>query len=298
MKSFNEIYEQVYKESYGELETLRKERAKKVSIFILIVAVVVLTTSILINTLFPFIFVAGLIILVIGIANNSTKYTTSFKENIIQPFVKNADENLSYFPKQGIPSALYRRGGFEQHYDNYYTEDLIKGVLDNKYEVKMAEVRTEEETTDSDGDRHTYTLFHGIFGNVECSKDITTTLKVHSDKGFLGSIFKGKTKVDMDSEEFEKYFDVYGDNKIIAMQILTSDVMAMMIDFRTQHKIKYELTIKDKQIFIRFHTGEVFEPKLFKDSLDYNMLKRYYDIIDFIFKVSREINKAIDATEI
>ena len=30
---------------------------------------------------------------------------------------------------------------------------------------------------------------------------------------------------------------------------------------------KYEMTIKNNQMFIRFHTGPVFEPKLFKNSL-------------------------------
>ena len=68
-------------------------------------------------------------------------------------------------------------------------------------------------------------------------------------------MFKGKTKIEMDSQEFEKYFDIYGENKIIAMQILTADVMNTMIEFREQSKIQYELTIKQDQIYIRFHTG-------------------------------------------
>jgi len=72
----------------------------------------------------------------------------------------------------------------------------------------------------------------------------------------------------------------------------------MMIQFREESKIKYELTIKENQIYIRFHTGEVFEPKMFTNSLDYDMLKKYYDIIEFIFRVTREINKVIENTEI
>ena len=49
---------------------------------------------------------------------------------------------------------------------------------------------------------------------------------------------------------------------------------------------------------IRFHTGNMFEPKLFKSSLDYNMLKEYYDIIEFVIRVTKEINKVIENTEI
>ena len=98
-------------------------------------------------------------------------------------------------------------GEFEG-YDNYYTEDLIIGKLDEKYNFQMAEVKTEEESTDSDGDTHTSIVFYGLFGNIECAKNIGTKFKVRSDKGIFGKMFKGKTKVEMDSQEFEKYFDV------------------------------------------------------------------------------------------
>jgi len=37
---------------------------------------------------------------------------------------------------------------------------------------------------------------------------------------------------------------------------------------------------------------------MFTNSLDYDMLKKYYDIIEFIFRVTREINKVIENTEI
>jgi len=306
MKSFNEIYEEIYRQNHKELETLRKSRAKRAGI---IIAITLLFIAFLIylalkaggNNFKLFgvmaLFSIGIMVVVIISAVNKGKYTALFKQKVIEPFIKNIDENLNYNPNGKIESSLYRKGEFEG-FDRYSSEDAIEGILDGKYRVRMAEVHTEDESTDSDGNTHTYTLFYGIFGNIECAKDIKTNLKIRSDKGVLGNIFKGKTKLEMDSTEFEKYFDINAENKIIAMQILTSDVMQMMIEFREQSKIKYELTIKENQIYIRFHTGEVFEPKMFTHALDYDMLKRYYDIIDFIFKVSREINKVIENTEI
>ena len=82
------------------------------------------------------------------------------------------------------------------------------------------------------------------------------------------------------------------------MQILTADIMEMLIEFKKASKIEYELTLKGNQIYLRFFTGAVFEPNILKKSLDYNTLKRYYDIIEFIFKVTRSINKVIEETEI
>ncbi len=311
MKSFNEVYEQVHKESFEDLEILRKKAKRKLFRSLLIIGIVIVFVVFFFKkansdyfmsgrqTIFLFYFSAVIVMISIIVitAISKTKYTPTFKEKVIGPFIKNIDENLQYRPNEGISSVIYRMGEFEG-YDNYYTEDLIIGKLDEKYNFQMAEVRTEEESTDSDGDTHTYTVFHGLFGNVECAKNIETTFKVRSDKGVLGKMFKGKTKVEMDSQEFEKYFDVYGDNKIIVMQILTSEVMSTMIDFIQQSKIKYELTINKDQMYIRFHTGGVFEPSLFKNSLDYSMLKKYYDIIDFVFKVTREINSVIEKVEI
>lgn len=313
MKSFNEIYEELHNESNEELEKLRKSKARK-SLILIIVAVVALiaiiypTLAKTQNSEFPynilssaykivFVITNVMIIIIIVTALNKTKFTATFKEKVIAPFIKNIDENLQYYPNKGLTSNMYRNGEFES-YNCYHSEDLIEGILDGKYAVSIAEVHTEKESTDSDGDTTKSTVFYGIFGNIECSKDITTTLKIHSDKGFLGNLFKEKQKIEMDSREFEKHFDVYGDNKIITMQILTSDIMAMLIDFKNEKKIKYEMTIKNNQIYIRFHTGPVFEPQLFKSALDYDMLKKYYDIIDFVFKVSRAINKAIENTEI
>lgn len=304
MKSFNEVYEEIYKNNYEELENLRKSRTKRTLILlaiafagIFIIMKTVMNSGMAGFFFFPWIMVISIILIVLITATNKGKYTTIFKQKVIEPLVKNVDENLNYDARKGIPSSIYRKGEFE-HFDLYSSEDEIEGILDGKYKVLMAEVHTQEETRDSEGRRSTYTLFHGIFGNVECSKNIGTELKVHSDKGFLGKLFAGKEKLEMDSSEFEKHFDVYANNKIIAMQILTSDIMDMMINFRERSKIKYEITIKENEIYIRFHTGEVFEPKMFTNSLDYDMLKRYYDIIDFIFKVSREINKVIENTEI
>lgn len=303
MKSFNEIYEEIYKTNYEDLEDLRKSRAKRTKILIVvaILGMFFIMKSAVNNVTFsvfiPFFLVIGIMVVVIISAVNKEKYTKIFKQKVIEPFVKNIDKDLKYNPTKGVSSVLYGRGEFEL-FDIYSSEDEIEGILDDKYAIRMAEVHTEDVSRDSDGHTHTTTLFHGIFGNVECAKNIGTELKIHSDKGILGKLFKEKTKLEMDSSEFEKHFDVYADNSIIAMQILTSDIMDMMIQFREESKIKYELTIKENQIYIRFHTGEVFEPKMFTNSLDYNMLKRYYDIIDFVFKVSRGINKAIENTEI
>lgn len=310
MRSFDEIYNNLTSrktKSIAEIERLRK-RQLLITLAIIIGAITVVglllspwiknIPSFIVPFFIPAVYV-GLIVAMIFIVavGQGTNYRSRFKKNIIEKFIKECDSNLSFHPRGKMSQDTYIQGEFER-YDNYYSEDLIEGMLDGKYPVSMAEVTTENESTDSEGNKTSSTVFHGIFGHIESSKEISGSIKIHSDKGIFGKMFKKENKIEMDSSEFEKSFDVYATDPIVAMQILTSDIMEMLIEFKKSSRINYEITIKGKMIYIRFHTGSVFEPKAFRKTLDYNMLKRYYDIIEFIFRVARSINKVIEETEI
>lgn len=299
MRNFNEVYEKLYAEKNEKLELLRKQKASKILMVIIVTIIVAIFGISRLSTLgFMLAFFAcAIAIICSAIISSKYNYAGTFKKEVIETFIKECDSNLNFYPSRGISSDVYRQGEFEG-YDNYYSEDLIEGILDEKYGVMMSEVRTEDESTDSEGNTTTTTVFHGIFGQVDCAKPIPGFIKIHSDKGFFGKVFGKKNKIEMDSSEFEKHFDVYGLNPIVTMQILTSDIMEMLIEFKEKSKIKYEITLKDAKMYIRFHTGGVFEPKLFGQSLDFNTLKKYYDIIDFIFKVTKSVNKVIAETEI
>lgn len=307
MKSFNEIYEQIYKDNNEELSKLNRKNKIYIMLFILAIIPSILCilnifstdkSSKLVTIIVALIIIIVDIKLIKSINSCNSKYKKMFKNNVITAFVKNVDKNINYYPEKGISSTIYLNGEFERHFDIYSSEDAIEGILDEKYKVRMAEVHTQIESEDSEGNTTTNTLFRGIFGNVECAKNTNIKLKAHIDKGIFENLFKNKSKIEMDSSEFEKYFDINTDNKIVAMQILTSDVVELMIKFREESKIKYEFTLNNNQIYLRFHTGAVFEPRYFKGALDYDTLKKYYDIVNFVFEVTREINKAIETANL
>ena len=56
----------------------------------------------------------------------------------------------------------------------------------------------------------------------------------------------------MDSSEFENLFYVYSDNSIVAMQILTSDIMEKLVAFEKRLDIHYELIVTGTEVFMRF----------------------------------------------
>ncbi len=308
MRSFDEIYNKLATdkaETVTELEKLRKRQAiLSTCVIIEVIVLFVIGFGVSLGFLgksgkniFAIFFCFGAVAVSVILISKNQQYRKKFKKEIIEPFIKEFDRNLSFYPERQMDSSTYRRGEFER-YDVYHAEDLIEGILDGKYSVTMANVKTESVKTDSEGHTSKSTIFHGIFGEITCSKKIPGYIKIHSNKGAQGILFNQGNKIEMDSSEFEKVFDVYGTNPIVVMQILTADIMEMLVEFKKNNKTTYELTIKDGAIYIRFHVGDAFEPNELKKTLDYNNLKKYYDMIKFIFSVTTSINKVIEETEI
>ena len=82
------------------------------------------------------------------------------------------------------------------------------------------------------------------------------------------------------------------------MQILTPDTMNLMLDFIEKYNIKFEITIDKYNIYTRFYTGSIFEPTESKYAFSKDYLKKYYDLINFVFDFTKLINKAVNETYI
>lgn len=297
MKNFNEIYENVLKSSKTELESLRRKNLYQIIIIVIILItlfVIVVNTNNQIMKL-----MIGVIIVLSPILNYHSKssYRTVYKESVVKTFIKNYDEHLEYEPLKGIDTNIYKQGQFEG-YDEYYSEDLIVGYID-EHKISIAEVHTQNESEDSDGKKTYSTVFHGLFGVCKFNNSYNGAIKIRSNKKLLGKIFEDKKrKIEMDSSQFEKHFDVYADDQIQAMQLLTSDIMNMMIEFIEQSGIKFELTINHNKLYIRFKTGEMFEGNMFKSSVDFDTLKKTYDVINFTFDITKALIKVIEETQV
>lgn len=299
MKNFNNIYEQIYKQCATPMEEMRREAQKGMIKVFLIAGIIGILFGCYyhnliskIMTFFIVVFPATALYSVISKKNKN--YNKFFKDNVIKTFVKEYSEDLNYIPTQGLSKLIYSQGEFES-YDLYYTEDLIQGVIEDKYDVTMAEVHTMNESTDEDGNTSRTTVFHGLVAKIDFEKQVKAQIKIRKDKIKL---FNKETRVEMDSGEFEENFDVYATDKIIAMQILTADIMQMMLDFKQKNGLRPELTLSGNTLIVRFATGNLFEAKVFEDSLDYKTLKKYYDTINFTLDLAKSFVKNIEETEI
>ena len=244
-----------------------------------------------------FIFFVNLIAFVITclISKKQNAYKLEFKQVIIKKLIDNFYDNLEYYPLKEMPERIYEKPNYNEYYNEYHSEDYFEGQIKNKYYIDMAEVFTEhvETHTDSEGNTHTTrtTIFHGLFAKVTSEKSITSELRIVQDK--IGKY--NKNRLNMDSSEFEKYFDVITDNKIIAMQLLTADVMEEMIEFENKTNMKYDIVVKENEIYLRFHCGDMFEPQsVRKGIINKAQLEKYFYMLNFTYNLSNRLIELIN----
>ncbi|MEE0865365.1 MAG: DUF3137 domain-containing protein [Clostridia bacterium] len=256
--------------------------------------------------LFPYIFIIPPILIIdvfilaiisLAFSKKTRLYNDVFKEKVMDKIFRNFLNDADYIPKKEMPQSIYREGKYDGYYNRYYSDDYVEGNIDDKYLIKMAEVTTEHEktTTDSDGNTHTETttIFSGLFAKINIGKSIKTELRIGTNR----TISK-KKRLEMDSDEFEKYFDVSSTNDIVGMQILTHDIMDMLVDFRNKLKMPLDILIRDDMMYIRLHVGKMFEAKFNKNAvIDKQILQRYFDIVNFIYSLSKKMIKTIEETE-
>ena len=134
-----------------------------------------------------------------------------------------------------------------------------------------------------------YLQLHGI------NKSINDEIRIKKNKILLKEY---EYKVEMDSREFEKYFDVYAKSNIVAMEILTHDIMEELISFYQKYETNFEILIKNNNVYIRFDTGAMFEPNILKKAHDIDTLWIYYSVLQFVTNVTTKINKLLKEIEI
>ena len=185
----------------------------------------------------------------------------------------------------------YVKAHFEDEEPIFFqADDFISGNLENDIQINMTDLAIKVQDN-----KNNVQVFLGMFVYFRCNKNIGTYIEILKNKS-TGT--KQGDRMQMDSGEFEKYFNVFSNNKIIAMQLLTSDVMTDLIDFYNKYKINFEIVIREDTVYMRFFTGNMFEPKISKNPIDKSVLFVYYSILKFIIEISNKIYKTIQETEV
>ena len=182
--NFDEIYEYVKKECFGEVEAERK-RINKIRNTSLIIGFSISILLFIVLQSFNILPILITLIVTYVLSTYNSNYTSIYKDKIIKSFIKAYDNNLVYLKDRGISSSIYAKAGFESNYDKFISDDLIEGTIDD-CPILFAEVHTKKEYEDDKGNTSYQTIFHGTFACSEIKQEIHDKITIHNDKGFLG----------------------------------------------------------------------------------------------------------------
>ena len=289
-KNFKEIYDNIYQNCGIEIEKKRKETLKKdiLAFAIAVVVWVLILASGLSRLIFVFIilFIITIIALSIAIVKINKQYKKMFKENVINEIVKQSNPSFVYSDNKGIRETEYSESKFDFGWDRYHSEDMIEGKLEDGSLLKMSQVHTEEEheTTDSDGHTSTtyVTTFMGLYGIIKLKTATNADFSIINNSKL--SKFN-KNRIEMESTEFEKYYDVFSGSKDSgirqnAMEILTPDAIESLVKIRNLFEQSINIRVYKDKIYFRIGVGDIFEAPTFKSSVNFEMLQKYFLIID------------------
>ena len=279
-------FEEIYKKIISELNAEDIEKSKKVKFeskeIIMLVILFIIT---LFTCIFPIFFA---VLLIMYISKKNKNKNQFFKQNVMAKMVKYYNDSFEYNANMGIGSAEYNQI-WKEYYDRYYTEDDIKGILANNYSFEMSNVTTQVVSTDSEGRESVSNIFSGVFARIDLPMDFMSELYICEKSRDI----KDQEKIKMDSSEFEKHVNVYGQNKMTAFQLLTLDIMQMLIDYEKQSKIEFEMCIKNDKLYIRFFIGDIFELGMAEDVTNHDVIQKHYYILHFIVKFSEKLSNII-----
>lgn len=281
-RNFNEIYQKICSNGVEELTELRKKSnfALIMLIVLIVLGAIVFVTAKEANALCIICPLGAIVALVNYIVSNS-KYKKAFKSAVMEKLVSYYDENLRFQANSGVSRADYNAGGFSDNYDHFYSEDLITGTINNELILKMSQVKTTRQETRTDSEGHTttetVTVFYGLYGMVDIGNSRIPEFSITSNN-VLNRF--SKSRIEMDSSEFEKNFDIFGIDKVRIMEIFTSDLIEQFNKFTNNSKDAIQIKTTPRTLFFRIHCGEAFEAPKMKSAIDFDTLYKYFYMID------------------
>ncbi len=326
-EKFEELYAKLANEYGKELEKQKREVAAErkqnnkilmiVFVIIFLIAIIVSIFILTRNTIDEemkknmsgFIMIGAFVMIAViyGKMSKHSKteeFWNNYKSKIMIPIIKSFNDTLEYRTKEGILSEVYKNAEFEE-YNIYSSGNLITGNIEKNCKIEIAEVTSEYKYIDGNNETHIKPRFDGIFVAIEAPKPFQTKVYIRQDRkeGNVKKLLMNPLSFDhlrqqLDSQEFEEHFDVYAENPVIAMQLLTSDIMQMLVEFYKEIGNMFEVTIKNDYIYIRLWDESILKVNSIKGAaLEKENVYRNYKVLEFIVNLSEEMVKLINETQ-
>ena len=218
-----------------------------------------------------FILVPGLIVSTLLMNKPRQRYRAAFKQAYVRRALQSVFTNLYYDPERGISYETIAATRMMNMGDRFHSEDYISGrYKDIPFEQSDVHIEEEQQSTDSEGHTHTeyVTIFRGRWMIFDFNKEFRANVQI-AQKGFRTAKrkrFFGKKetlfkKVELESETFNKEFQVYAQNEHDAFYIITPAFMERIEGLAAQNKGKMMFCFVGQRLHIAIHDNkDSFEP--------------------------------------
>lgn len=256
--------------TFEQLDEMRQKLKKKYTIFIIIgviVSLIGLIISLAMEMPPIFLFVGAVLTFIIAMIcchKQAREYSLAFKNYFVKSSLEKIFTNLRYQPESGIPRATIASTNMMFMGDRYSSNDLVTGrYKDIGFTQSDVHIEEERETRDSDGNTRTYyvTIFKGRWMIFDFNKTFKADVQV-SQKGFgnnkVNTWFSNTKfeKVEMESQDFNKNFNVYAQQPLDAFYILTPKIMEKVKNLDEKNEGKLLLCFIDNKLHVGIYNHE------------------------------------------
>lgn len=243
-------------------------------------------------------------VLVMGFRIGKMKkvYRKLYKDKYVVGALNNVFDNLNYLPDKGISWNTIAMTGMMNMGDTYTSEDYVSGTYKNVgFTQSDVHIQRREEHVDSEGHRTTHyvTTFKGRWMIFEFNKKFKADVQI-SQKGFsnsrVGKLFAKKEerfkRVKLESETFNKKFNVFAQNEHDAFYIITPSLMSRLEKLVSGVRGKFLFCFVDNLLHIGLDNGkDSFEPpSVFKKFNEEEIISNVLSDIKPITTLIEELN--------
>ena len=294
-KSFDEFYEEI--KNNNELNI--KNPYKKcicIGTFLVIFSFLVFILAVKYSMIF---LVIGLVLIfdiagIIYSLKEFEKYERKFKDIFLPYLVRLYNNKLTYNKVASIDKNIYNNSKLPSKFDEFYSSDEVFGYLYNNLLVKFSYIKTninKKSVVEGNTVVEKINNYYGIFGYTVCSKNINAEINIKKNdlKKNLA-----KNRIELESIEFEKEFDCFANNKIVALQVLKPELIDKITNLNNILKCPLEINIINNMIYFRVMINDIFVAPKFKMPINKEYLRKLYNAIDVCYELMECISNSVN----
>ena len=164
---------------------------------------------------------------------------------------------IEYLQKAGIPEKYFKQANFINKYTKYHSFDFVSSNIQGKdFLFSGISVKDTSKTTNTG---ELKTIFYGTFGITDFVTETPVDMIIAPDlnnkilnvlsEDFKKALGVNRKIVRLENQEFERLFEVYCEDQVMARKIITLTFMEKMVEFRNLINKNITLIYKNNKIY-------------------------------------------------